>query len=104
MNSEQALYIVIRVHSHEYISSNVYLTRAKNETEAIISCMEFEDLGIDDEAEYNAELERLRSLPLEQLERAERDTLWNVWSARRFVLPSINENNPIKIIAALDTD
>jgi len=96
-------YIVIKAHNQDYISSTVYMTKAESPNEAIINCMEYNDLGIDDEEKYDAELTRLRSLSLYELEQDDRDN-GNVWSARIFVLPNFSDNNFVVEIAELDTD
>ncbi len=102
-NEDIRLYIVTRAHNLDYISSTVYLTQAKSSNEAIINCMEYEDLGMDDEEEYATELVRLRSLSLYELEQDDRDK-GNVWSANVFTMPTINSDTPVVQIAKLNTD
>jgi hypothetical protein len=102
-NENGQLYIVTRAHNLDYISSTVYLTQATSESEAIINCMEYEDLGIDGEEKYAAELARLRSLSLYELEQDDRDN-GNVWEAQIFTMPTVNRNTPVVQIAKLDTD
>jgi len=81
------LYIVTRAHNQDYISATAYLTEAEDRQGAIINCMQYEDLGIDEEEKYEAELIRLRALSLYELEQDDCHN-GNVWAAQLFEMPT----------------
>lgn len=97
----EKLYIVTRVHNQDYIAGTVYLALAQSENEAIIKTMVFRG-AVDEDNE--AELARLRSLSLDELEQDDRNDGGNVWSAEPFTMPTLNGDQDVAQIAELDTD
>lgn len=97
------LYIVTRAHNLDYISATAYITKAISESDAIINAMEYEDLGIDVEDENDAELVRLRSLSLDELEDDDRHN-GNAWHAELFKPPTDLKPGGVVQIARLNTD
>lgn len=113
------LWSVTCQHSLDYQASDTYLTRADNETEAIINAMRsagdldhalsddpLEDT--DDEAfEKNPgiveELARLRALSIHELEQDRRDCCGDIWSAEEFEMPEIGNGEAV-LIASLSSD
>src|SRR5437879_7735873 len=83
------LYVVTRAHNQDYVSATAYLVKAASKSEAIVAAMRYEgDLdGFEDDPILQAEIIRLLSLSLYELEQDDRNN-GNVWHADLFKPPT----------------